>query len=298
MSTNTFLTTKTTTTSSLAATAYGNSSFFFFVQDQIKGAHPLYDLHRSRPSSIFLDMLGSRDIFVDYIDTQDFKIFAKLRALFPQKSINLSNLFLDLFLRELDNLTEYSIAPEKFLEENINIFIEEISLGEYVQSSEESREFAQLFMAELSKQTTNISRLKEILLIILENPMTKLDDAPADLLLPLRKGLSTDYNHKGLTKERVEIPISDWQNDYIYRDLKVYDASRSRLLVVENYDGYGIDFLRNFTLTNGITTENIYLEDRLDEIELPKMNPTRLKAGEARIINFDLINAPTGIVEV
>lgn len=298
MSTNTFLTTKTTTTSSLAATAYGNSSFFFFVQDQIKGAHPLYDLHRSRPSSIFLDTLGSRDIFVDYIDTQNFKIFAKLRALFPQKSISLSNLFLDLFLRELDNLTEYSIAPDKFLEENINIFIEEISLGGYVQSSEESREFAQLFMAELSKQTTNISRFKEILLIILENPMTKLDDAPADLLLPLRKGLSTDYNHKGLTKERVEIPISDWQNDYIYRDLKVYDVSRSRLLVVENYDGYGIDFLRNSTLTNGITTENIYLEDRFDEIELPKMNPTRLKAGEARIINFDLINAPTGIVEV
>lgn len=298
MSTNIFLTTRNTTTSSLAATAYGNSSFFFFVQDQIKGAHPLYDLHRSRPSSIFLDMLGSKDIFVDYVDNRNFKNFAKLRALFPQKSTNLSSLFLDVFLRELDNLTEYSIAPEKFLEENINILIEEVSLGKYVQTLNESKEFAQQFITGLSSQATNMSRFKEILLIILENPMTKLDDVPADLLLPLRKGLSTDYNHKGLTKERVEIPISDWQNDYIYRDLKVYDASRSRFFIIENYNEYGIDFLRNSALTNGITTENIYLEDRFDEIELPRINPTRLKAGEARIINFDLISAPTGIVEV
>ena len=298
MSTTTFLTTRTTTAAGLAAVAYGSSTFFNFVQDQIRGAHPLYDLHRSRPSSLLVDMLGSRQVFTDYVANINFKLFSRLSTLFPERSSDLPNRFLDTLLRELDNLTEYSVDPRKLIEESVNILIEEVSLGTYLPEESESREFVNTFVSGLAKQSTDMSRLIDILLIIVENPATKIDDAPSDLLLPLRKGLSTDFNHKGLTKARVEIPVSQWENNFVYRDMDFYDSSKTGLYVIENYDGYGIDFLLEPSLTNGITTENIYAEDRLSDYEFPRTNPTRLKEGEKRIINFDLINSPTGLVEV
>lgn len=298
MSTNSFLTTRTSTTAGLAAVAYGSSLFFYFVQDQIRGAHPLYDIHRSRPSSLLIDMLGSRGVFEDYLISKNFKLFSKIEKLYPEKSSEIYSRYLDVFLREIDNLSEYSVNYLKLIEEITNIFIEEISFGTYVSSSSEAKDFSKIFVDGLSNEKTDMSKLIEILTIIMENPSTKFDDAPSDLILRLRKGLSTEYNHKGFTKQRVEIPINQWEANFTYRDISQYDGSRSRIFVTENYEGYGIDFLLDPSISNGLTTQTIYEEDGIRDYEFPRTNPSRLKEGEQRIINFDLINSPTGLVEV
>jgi hypothetical protein len=301
MSTNTFLTTRTTTLASLGAVAYGSSSFYFFVQDQIRGSNPLYDLHRSRPSALFLDMLGSREVFVEYIAelAQVSNIYSKLHKLYPDKISSREGFaehFLRIFLRELDNLTRYSVFVMDFLDGCLDILVKELSMGEtnYIPDG-----FSKLLLSGLDGYGTDISNFKEVLAIIFDNPNAKLDDAPADRLIKLRRGLSTEFNHKGLTKARVEIPISQWQQDFAYRDMKVFQEQSARLVVTENYDGYGIDQVLNPEIINGLSTKTLSSDEAgVKDYTPPPSNRNRLSEGEQRVVDFDLINAPVGVVEV
>lgn len=300
MSANKFLTTRTTSLAGLAAAAYSNSAFFFFVQDQIRGAHSMYDLHRSRPSSLFLDMIGFKEVFVDYFNNiiETDPLYLEVSRLFPHKVASLSDfseVYLEVFLRELDNLTNYSIFIKQFMSDCLDIMLSEISFRSY-----ETDNYAVVtnFLAGLRGQNTDIKFFEDILAIVLDNPSTKIHDAPPDRILKLKRGFTTDYNHKGLTKARVEIPIRQWEESYIYRDLKQLEPATAKMLITENYDGYMVEAILEPTLTNGLGTEIIGATYNYSGNETLMPNSRRLTAAEQRIIDFDLVNSPTGLVEV
>lgn len=300
MSATKFITTRTTSLAGLAAAAYGNSALFFFVQDQIRGSHSMYDLHRSRPSSLFMDMIGFKEVFVEYFNKTilDTRVYAEVSKLYPHKvssPTDFSEQYLAVFLRELDNQSNYSIFVKQFLLNCLETMLLEISFGEYVS---EDTEIVTKFLTQLRQELSDIKFFEDILAIILDNPSTKLHDAPSDRILKLKRGFSTDYNHKGLTKSRVEIPIKQWEDSYVYRGMKNLEPSNSRLFIVENYDGYIVDSVLDPAVANGLGTATISSMGITDSDETLRMPSRRLTPAEQRIIDFDLVNSPTGLVEV
>lgn len=300
MSSNKFLTTRATTLAGLAAVAYGNSSFFFFVQDQIRGAHSMYDLHRSRPSSLLLDMLGSREVFIEYASkiASESDLYFELEKLYPQiitAPTDFSEIFLRVFLRELDNLTQYSVFVRQFFRECLEQALLEISFGQYALLN---YDYVDSFLLGLREEIGDIKYLEDILLIILDNPSTKINAAPADKILKLKRGLSTEYNHKGLTKARVEIPISQWEQNFVYRDMRGFQPSMINVVITENYDGYSLESVLSPEITNGLGTTVVGATWDSSSYEFPQASNRRLSPEEQRIMNFDLVNSQTGLVEV
>lgn len=300
MTTKNYLTSRISNQVGLAAIAYGQSDYFAYVQDQVIGSHTYYDLHLSRPSSVFTDLHGSfsdlKTYFCGHLSLD--QGFQDLLLLYPgiESAEVFFDYFIKTFLREIDNISTYGVNLPDFLQECLDLVTFELSLGGKIV---DYTGFVKDFVEGLAEEITSTQRFDSIFRIVADNPLSKIYDLPDNKIIPLRTELLNEYNHKGFTKELVEIPVSDWESGYIYRNIKDFNSPKITQCVTENYSGYTLDQINNLEVTNGLGTET--MADALSRVEsypTRSLVNNRLSLAEQRILEFDLVNSPTGLLNI
>lgn len=288
----------------LAAIAYGRSDYFGYVQDQIIGSHTYYDLHLSRPSTIFSDLFGDfselQEYFVQTFEsTEASDILFKLQPRLLN-SAHFFDIFIQTFLRELDNISEYGVSLPSFLDLTLKLSVAEPNLTA-ADKLINFTEFIKLFIDGLAEQSSSeIKRFASLFRIIADNPLCKIYDLPNNKVISLRNELLNEYNAQGFEKEFVEIPISDWENGYIYRNTANYATPKIVAYATQNYASYISDHVYSPEVTNGLGVETIAdATARVDSYPVGSSTVNnRLSPAEQKVLEFDLINSPTGIISL
>lgn len=286
----------------LAAVAYGRSDYFGYVQDQIIGSHTYYDLHLSRPSTIFSDLFGDfselREYFVQTFESTEVSdILFKLQPRLLN-SARFFDTFIQTFLRELDNISEYGVSLPSFLDLTLKLSAAEPNPDDDLI---DFTEFIKLFIDGLAEQTSSeVKRFSSLFRIVADNPLCKIYDLPNNKVIALRNELLNEYNARGFEKEFVEIPISDWENEYIYRNTANYATPKIVAYATQNYASYISDHVFSPEVTNGLGVETIAdATTRVDSYPVGSSTVNnRLSPAEQKVLEFDLINSPTGIISL
>lgn len=293
MSYSRYLTSPITNLAGLSAIAYGDSQYFYYIQNQFIYGRQWKDLYKSRPSQLFFDFIIDSSDFENYILSyfESNKIISINKKLLRDKFKNKSfeKVFIEKFSLFLDTNTVYDIGFVEILDKTFKDIL--------IYKKEKSGQIAQDFNEYIINNYSSYSRLDIFVDIIVNNPNTKIYDLPDNHIITLLNSLDKiQFNSKGLNNNYVEIPISDYENDYIYRN--VTDARNSNVqlnkFVRANYSNYLPDQLNSAETYNGVDTR-IPIEDELDITEI---NNVPISSDIDRIRNFSLINKPPGLTSL
>lgn len=304
MSTTNYLTSRVSNQIGLASIAYGQPDYFTYVQTQVIGSHPYYDLHLSRPSMVFEGLFKQFSELRSYFASQleGAEVWSTILKLFPRAKTpeGFFDIFLMIFLREIDNISVYEPNLPEFLTSCLSLTLRELNKERKNIDYINFGAFVRSFLDNLPTQpTTAVRRFASLFRIATDNPRTKIYDLPNNKVITLRNELRNEFNEKGLQKEFVEIPISDWENGLIYRDTSNLTTDKTVVYVTQNYSGYITEHVTSPAATNGLGTETIAdATVRVEAYPPSTMVNNKLSPAEQKILEFDLINSQTGIIEI
>lgn len=292
-----YITSRRSNLAALSAVAYGNSEYFYYVQNQFVHSRRYRDLYRSRPSQLFFDLIidigsfnNEINEFIHNNEIIDFNI--KLApSTYSRKSF--SYVFIETLSLILDTNTRYNRSFVDLLNNTFDAVL--------VYKKNESIRLAEQFKAYLINKGGYFEKIEAFITIILNNPNTKIYDLPESQLIVLLDSLNKlEYNSKGLNNNMVEIPIEEWEDNYVYRGIGETRNSNVNLrdYILANSVGYTEDHLRNPSLYNGLGTSNIV--ERELRIENSYNIPSMFSANSFvnRLQSFSLIGKEPGITSL
>lgn len=252
---------------------------------------------------VFKDLFGKfsdLEIYFSSIFSTD-SFFIELTKVYPHIETvdKFFEMFISVFLRELDNISSYGLSLPQFLQECLDLLVYEISLGAIENGGARFASVIKNFMDGLATQQTNVKRFNSLYIIVSDNPLTKIYDLPDNKILALRTDIKDEYNHRGFTKEFVEIPMTDWENEYTYRNVANFNNSKISRYVTENYSGYIADHITAPEVTNGLGVETIAdATARVNSYPQTTRLNYKLSPAEQKVLEFDLVNSPTGVISL
>ena len=265
MAKNNFLTDKFTTTGGVASVAYGSSSLFYSVCDQIKNNSVSKTLDQQLPSHLVLDFVGTKDILVSIFSTGLRVEYAKDEELtdfidiFSNGITEFSGIVCDIFLKNLNKVSNYSYEFSDIIEEALFE-----TKSRYSSSSDIEINYDQAvsqIITEFDSQGYVLEDLKNIVLIALSNPRTKITYAPPDQIIRLSEQNSIGKDYRGVDRDLGTSSIANYYNNVGYNPSGgSIDSS-----VVLGYVGYPLAFLLGESLLEKDSFEN-YLTSSLTQV--------------------------------
>jgi hypothetical protein len=294
MSFSSYLTTKRSNLAGLSAVAYGDSDYFRYVQNQIIYSKEYRDLYRSRPSQIFYDLIVDITLFEEYLEEfSDSQQTIRQNKLIHKSYYEIKSFerrFIEIFSQFLDQNTIYDLGVNDFFDLTFRNILK-------IKKSS-SRELGNNLRDYLRDNINDYTKLEDLIKIILNNPNSKIYDVEDNAVIQLKSSaLAFEYNSKGLNNTFVEIPIQEWEDEYIYRNTKDLRNRETPLdkFFLANFVSYSEEHLRNPGLYNGMDSY-IPSQDRLltDILEMAVVE----NSIESRIKSFSLIGKKPGIVSL
>ena len=265
MAKNNFLTDKFTTTGGVASVAYGSSSLFYSVCDQIKNNSVSKTLDQQLPSHLVLDFVGTKDILVSIFSVGIQEEYAKEEELsdfidiFSNGVAEFSDIACDIFLKNLNKVSDYSYEFSDIIAEALFE-----TKSRYSDSSDIEIDYDRVvgqIIAEFDSQGYVLKDLKNIVLIALSNPRTKITHAPPDQIVRLSEQNSIGKDYRGVDRDLGTSSIANYYNNVGYNPSGgSIDSS-----VVLGYVGYPLAFLLGESLLEKDSFEN-YLTSSLTQV--------------------------------
>jgi hypothetical protein len=254
-----FLTDSFSTTGGLAAVAYGSSSFFPAVADQIKRGSKTKALDSQRPSQVFLDFVGTKnfvlDVFKSVIQSEydSEGIITDFIDLYASDVNVFSTELLETFLFSIDEYSSYSISPSTIIFDSIEKTIykfnasSDLEIDSAILSSKIEEEFIKF--GYVGEDVSNV------LVLVINNPNTKITSAPPDDLIQLDiQGVSTK-DSRGVDRVYGTISPVDYYNGIAYKN----EGSSIKKSIIQGYVGYPLVSLLGESLLNPDGYENVDL---------------------------------------
>ena len=259
MAKSNFLTDSFSTTGGLAAVAYGSSSLFPTVADQIKRGSRTKAIDSQRPSQVFLDFVGTKnfvlDVFKSLIQSEydSEEIITDFIDLYASDVDTFSSTLLEIFLSGIDEYSTYSISPSTIFSDSVERTVyrfnanSDLEIDSATLSSKIEEEFIKFgYVGE---------DVSSVLVLIINNPNTKITSAPPDNLIKLDvQGVST-RDSRGVDRVYGTISPVDYYKGVAYKN----EGSSIKKSIVQGYVGYPLVSLLGESLLNPDGYENVDL---------------------------------------
>lgn len=222
MGTANYATDAYSTVGGLAAVAYGDPEYFREVKNQIFSISPTKSIDLNLPSSIISGLFGEGDKIKNHIKSalqelgsepsnfKDWIDVIKDRIGGEGWASNLASKIEAEFFSGFDNNNQYY----KSLEEYIDIALSNIS----------NVSIPSDLLKEVSEKIARILRsdsgvgpdIDEMIAIVNNNPLTKLDKVPPDTILPLSTSVSLSNDYRGVPFETAYLTPGDYFSEVAY----------------------------------------------------------------------------------
>jgi len=259
---NNFLTDKFTTTGGVASVAYGSSSLFYNVCDQIKNSSASKTLDQQLPSHLVLDFVGTKDILInifylglqaEYTKEEELTDFIDI---FANGIAEFSSIACSIFLKNLNKVSNYNYEFSDIIAEALFE-----TKSRYSNNSDIEINYDQIvsqIVTEFDDQGYVLKDLKNIVLIALRNPRTKITYAPPDQVIQLSEQNSVGRDYRGVDRDLGTSSIANYYNNVGYNP----SGGNIDSSVVLGYVGYPLAFLLGESLLEKDSFEN-YLTSSL-----------------------------------
>ena len=294
MAKSNFLTDKFSTTGGLAAVAYGSSSLFPAVADQIKRRSKTRALDSQRPSHAFLDFVGTRKFVLDVFKSvfeEEYntgEIITDFIDLYAHSVDNFSETLLEIFLYSIDEYSTYSISPSGIFAESI-----EKTMLRFDPESNLDIDFRDLTI-KIQNKFIELGYIGEdvssVLVFLINNPNTKLSEAPPDNLIQLEAQSTTTKDSKGVERNYGTLSPQKYYNGAAYNT----DPSAFKKSVVQGYVGYPLVSLLGESILNQDSYENLDLDYIGSSVLSNIQDNSNLSPTERAIYNLNLATLDLG----
>ena len=294
MAKSNFLTDKFSTTGGLAAVAYGSSFLFPAVADQIKRGSKTRALDSQRPSHAFLDFVGTKkfvldvfkSVFKEEYDTGE--IITDFIDLYAQSVNNFSDTLLNTFLYSVDEYSTYSISPSEIFAESI-----EKTLLKFDPESNldiDVRDLATKVQDKFIEFGYVGEDASSVLVFLINNPNTKLSEAPPDNLVRLEAQGTFAKDSKGVERNYGTLSPQRYYGGNAYNT----DPSAFKKSVVQGYVGYPLVSLLGESILNQDSYENVDLDYIGSSVLSNIQDNSNLSTTERAIYNLNLATLELG----
>ncbi len=288
----------------LAAVAYGNPDYFREVKNQIHMMSPTRGLDFNLPSSIFSGLYGQGDEVRSHIslalqglasEPSDFKDWVDVNkpSLGGDDWYNsMSSKIESELWNNLDSNSEYYRGLEEYIK--ISLDVPGVSIPAEL--------FPPVISAIAEELRSNVSvgeNVDEIVSIVNNNSLTKLDKIPPDTVIPLDDSVELGYDYNGVLFDIGYLTFDDYYNNIPYpkmtADTNTLPTSlkQSAQYGYVGYSPYSLEALFNPAMATSLseeegTTINTNLPQALDELASSAMS--RLPKDIKDIYNISLLS--------
>lgn len=205
----------------LASVAYGGPDYFREVKNQIHNMSPTRGLDFNMPSSLISGLYGQGDEVRSHISSAlrnmslepgDFKDWVDVNNLYPGGIDWYDALAAKIeseFWNNLDSNSEYYKGLESYIEMSLDVPGVPIppNLVSLVSSA---------ISTELRSNTQAGQNIDEMISVVNNNSLTKLDKVPPDTVIPLEDSVQLGFDYKGVPFDAGYLTVNDYYNNIPY----------------------------------------------------------------------------------